>query len=353
VLATYRTGTILSRAAVTAIGDDEYGRNPIGTGPYQLVERIPGQRTVVERNPDFWGDAPQVDVFRFVDIPEESVRADALERGLVDIASFRSPTNIGRLRGTVGVNVAIAFDRPALWTLWVSDHAVPDVRVRQALAYAIDKHELAETVLEFRSNPNVVSYFPAALPGFPSDRTEELYAYDPERSRALLAEAGIAPGQLTLRFPTRTDFAELSQALAGYFQAVGINTELEVQEHALFRNTLSSGGELFDITNVFPSRETATQMLAYFGADIPSNQYEAGAPERVKELYSAQMFEMDPARREQLIQEMLEIIEADLPWIVFGYAASAATAYRDGIDGPFLNYTTEFYLPLEFITVTE
>jgi peptide/nickel transport system substrate-binding protein len=353
VLLNYRTGSILSKAAVEAIGDDNYAREPIGTGPYQVVERAPGQRTVLERNPGFWGEQPAVSRFVFVDIPEESTRMNALVAGQVDIISVRAPINIEQVVSNPNLVVDIMYDRPAMWTLWISDLKVPDVRVREAIALAIDKHELAETVLENRSNPNVVSYNAPGLVGFPDDATEELYPYDPTRAKALLAEAGIRPGELTLKFPTRADFLELSQAIQGYLDAIGIKVDMEVQEQALFRQSIRSAGQLFDITNVFPSRATTTEMLAYYGAKISTSQYEAGIPPRVAELYDAQMKEMDVQRRAALVRELIAIVEKDIPWVVMGYAGSAATVHPPFVSGPFINYVSEFYLPLEYIKIDQ
>jgi peptide/nickel transport system substrate-binding protein len=349
----HRTGTIISRAALEDIGDDDYARNPIGTGPYQLVSRVIGEGTILEINPDYWGEMPSVPRFVFVEIPEESVRADALEAGEIDIASFRDPTTIGRLMEVEDLQVDIAYDRPAIWVLPISELAVPDVRAREAIARAINKQELAETVLQFRSNPNVTAYHGPGLAGFPEDRTEELYPYDPELAKELLAEAGIAPGELTLVYKTRADFLETSQAIEGYLTAIGINVDLVLEEHALFRESIRSRGEKYDLTNFFPSRSTATQMLAYYGQVRATNQYEAGIPDRIAELYALQAQEVDPDARDALIGELLDIVEADIPWVVFGYAGSAATGHPGYIQGPFYNYVSELALALEYITIDQ
>lgn len=349
----FRTGIILSEAAVEDVGEENYSHSPVGTGPYMVEERTIGERTVLVANPDYWGDPPQVQRFVFVEIPEETVRADALEAGEIDIASFRSPVTIGRLSGNPSLVTEITYDRPAIWIIAISDLSVPDKRVRQAIAYAINKEELAETVLEFRSNPKVVSYQGPGLAGFPSDRTEVLYPYNPEKAQELLAEAGVEPGELDLFYPTRADFQELSQAVAGYLEAIGINTELEVQEQALFRESIRSGGQNYDLTNFFPSRATANEMLAYYGADISTNQFEAGIPERVKELYALQSQEIDPNVRAELIGELMDIVEDEVPWVVIGYAASAATVHHPFIEGPFVNYISELSLPMGYITIDQ
>lgn len=349
----FRTGTILSEAAVEDIGDEDYARNPVGTGPYMLEERSIGERTVLVKNPDYWGDEPQVMRYVFVEIAEETVRADALEAGEIDIASFRAPVTIGRLADNPSLVTEITYDRPAIWILAISDLSIPDKRVRQAIALSINKQELAETVLEFRSSPNVVAYHGPGLAGFPSDASEEVYPYDPDRARELLAEAGVEEGELTLFYASRADFAELSQAVAGYLQAIGINVDLEVQEHALFRESIRSGGEKYDLTNFFPSRATATEMLRYYGADISTNQFEAGIPDRVKELYELQAQEVDPAVRDELIGELLDIVHEEVPWVVMGYAGSAATVHHPFIEGPFSNYVSEFNLPMDHITIDQ
>jgi hypothetical protein len=156
-----------------------------------------------------------------------------------------------------------------------------------------------------------------------------------------------------LRFPTRAEYLQLSQAIAGYLEAVGIRTRIEVQEHALFRRTGDSQGEMYDIGQNFPSRSTVSAMLAIYGAAIRTNAYELGPPPRVVELYYAQMREMNPQRRESLIRDLMRIVEAEIPHVIFGYAASAATVHHPFINGPLINLVAEFYLPAEHITVDQ
>jgi len=356
ILVAYKSGSIISRAAMADIGEENYALNPIGTGPYQLVERVVGEKTVLERNPDFWGEQPDVPRIVFLDIPEESVRANALEAGEIDLGSFRSGVIMDRLINNENV-VANLADMTGFWNLAVNDKTIPDLRVREAIARAINKQELAETVLQYRSNPNVVSYMPPGLVGFPTDKTEELYPYDPERAKQLLAEAGFGPGDLTLRFPTRADFQETSQAIAAYLDAIGIKTELELQEHAIYRQTLRSKGEAYDLYTTYPSRATTTELLAFYGGGHGSHVYsdteEGVPPPRVAELYAAQASEMDLQRREALIREMIAIVEKDIPCVVFGYPKSPATVHHPWLSGPFVNRSQPFYLGLEWIEIDQ
>ncbi len=353
VLTSFTTGVILSRAALEDIGDENYGNQLVGTGPYQLVERVVGERTVLETSPDYWGDSPAVERFVFVDIPEESVRADALASGEIDIGSFRQPVTIDRLDGVDDLERHISFERPCVWTLYVDDNVVPDVRVRQAIAHAINKHELANTVMEYRIGPDVTSFYGPGLPGFEEIAGDsELYPYDPDRARELLEEAGIAPGELTLQFPTRADFLEFSEVIAGYLEVVGINTELSVLETALFSSARRSEGADYDIVPSNPGRGTINQFLAFVADESRASQYEAtGLPERVAELYDLQAVEQDPERRLELIDELVTLLEEDLPWVVFGYCASPATIYHAFVDAPFDNWVDAFHLPLEYISV--
>jgi ABC-type transport system substrate-binding protein len=172
-----------------------------------------------------------------------------------------------------------------------------------------------------------------------------------------LAEAGFGPGDLTLRFPTRADFQETSQAIAAYLDAIGIKTELELQEHAIYRQTLRSKGEAYDLYTTYPSRATTTELLAFYGGGHGSHVYsdteEGVPPPRVAELYAAQASEMDLQRREALIREMIAIVEKDIPCVVFGYPKSPATVHHPWLSGPFVNRSQPFYLGLEWIEIDQ
>jgi peptide/nickel transport system substrate-binding protein len=348
------TSPIVSKAALEDIGNEEYMQNPIGTGPYQVAERTVGEITVIEVNPDYWGDAPDVARFVCLEIPEESLRADALELGEIDIASFRDPTLKKRMLASDSLITYYDDQHPVDLVLMVDENDVPDVRVREAIYRSINKQELAATVLELVSNPNVVSYMPPGLVGHPGPDAPELYPYDPDLAKDLLSEAGIEPGELTLTLIARADFGEWGEALEGYIEAIGIDIDLQIVERAVHSASYKSGGADYDLQILNPGRPTATQMLAFFASEGRPTQYEAtGYPERVLELFELQSTELDEEKRLEYLDELLTILETDIPFIVFGYWISPMIAYQPYISAPFDNWGQAFSVPFQYITVDQ
>lgn len=226
-------------------GDDHFAQNPVGTGPFKLVSWVRDDRVVLEANNEYWNGEPSLDEITFVAIPESSTRMAALTTGEADIVTQVAVDQASLLeRGGAQVlsipslrlmMVAFKLDNPD------ADLPVQDVRVRQALNYAVDKEALVENILSgygevLAGQPLSEEYF-----GFNPD--VEAYPYDPERARELLAEAGYGPEnplQITLYGPQGRYIrdSEIVQAIGGQLSEVGIDAQVEIQEWGLFINSL-------------------------------------------------------------------------------------------------------------------
>jgi peptide/nickel transport system substrate-binding protein len=206
-------------------------RTPAGTGPYLLAEWQPGVKVVLKRNDDYWGEKPVVSQVTYLFRAESSVRAAMVETGEADIALELTQADAN--------NPETDFPYVNSETTWLRlDEKYPpfdDVRVRQAVAYAIDRDAMKGTVL----NPNVI---PAEqLPGPSIDGYNpdlKPYGYDPEKAKELLAAAKAdgVPVDIPIRFIGRAGlFAnsdEVAQVLNQMLQNVGFDTSLEIMERA-------------------------------------------------------------------------------------------------------------------------
>ena len=182
---------IVSPTAVRRWGDD-YPRHPVGTGPFRFVEWIKDDRVVLEKNPNYWGKPPSVNRLIFRSIPENSVRLIALTKGSIHgmdnlvpdfIPNIEADPNL-QLLTQAGMNVgylAMNMDRPPFHLL----------DVRRAINHAVNKQALVDNLYQGMAIP-AVNPIPPTLWSY----NEEVkgYAYDPERARALLAEAGFPDG---------------------------------------------------------------------------------------------------------------------------------------------------------------
>ena len=182
--------------APAAVGQDArvLQRQPIGTGPMRLVEWVRGQRATFERNPEYWGKKPFFDRVSYRPVPDEIARVAALQAGEVHLVSAMPPEMIPVLVRNPKTDVA----RRGLRQIYIgldatgtNNKALADVRVRQAMNYAVNKDVLVAKILENNAVINIGGMFPQA-PGF--DARLAAYPHDPAKARALLTEAGLAGG---------------------------------------------------------------------------------------------------------------------------------------------------------------
>lgn len=206
-------------------------REPSGTGPYVVAEWTPGVKVVLKARDDYWGKKPEVSQVTYLFRAESSVRAAMVETGEADIALELTQQDAN--------NPKTDFPYVNSETTWLRlDEKYPpfdDVRVRQAVALAIDREAMKGTVL----NPNVIpaEQLPGpSINGYNADL--QPYGYDPEKAKALLAEAKAdgVPVDAPIRFIGRAGlFAnsdEVAQVMNQMLQNVGFNTSLEIMERA-------------------------------------------------------------------------------------------------------------------------
>ncbi|NLP84415.1 ABC transporter substrate-binding protein [Microbacterium sp. CFH 90308] len=207
----------------------EYAQgHPVGTGPFKFDEWAPGESVTLSAYEDYWGEQGQVQEVIFQVIGDTTARRQALESGSIDGYDLVAPADLGALEED-GFNLV---NRDPFNILYLAmNQAVPalaDIRVRQAIAHAIDKDQLVTQVLP--EGTEVASQFmPPAVIGWNEDVTT--YEYDPEAAQALLAEAGYDEANpLTLQFnypvnvsrPYMPNPEQIYTNLASQLEAVGI-----------------------------------------------------------------------------------------------------------------------------------
>ncbi|MCC6791344.1 MAG: ABC transporter substrate-binding protein [Thermomicrobiales bacterium] len=222
--------------AAEAAGDG-FGRAPVGTGPYKFVEWTADDTIVLEKNPAHdWSttfyktqQAPQVDRFEFVVIPEDATRLSALIAGEVDIVAGTDAVPTDKIKALSNEDGIVVVTRPAVGVYYAYlNMGVPpfdNLAVRQAINYAVDKDAIVQLVLDGNGAP-ATSLLASAFGDYNPDITQ--YAYDPEKAKALLAEAGFADGfettYLNIASPVYQRVAEVIQE---NLAAVGVTMNIE------------------------------------------------------------------------------------------------------------------------------
>ncbi|MFQ5593996.1 MAG: ABC transporter substrate-binding protein [Anaerolineae bacterium] len=180
---------MISPTALQRWGNEGIADHPVGTGPFRFVERVRGDRIVLERNTDYWGPESCLDRLIFRPLPDPASRVNALQTGETDLIFVPPPDRIDLLK-SAGF-VYLQGPAPHNWFLFLNtrDPRFQDIRVRQAIAMAIDKEGLARELLKGTAKAAHNLQAPA---NSSYDRNFRGLPHDLERAKALLAEAGWA-----------------------------------------------------------------------------------------------------------------------------------------------------------------
>lgn len=181
------SGGINSPAALERWGEDEYGLHPVGTGPYKVESFTPGVELVLTRNENYWGERPPLDRIIFRAALEPGARVAMLQAGDADVINDVPPEEVTRLQAEPEVEIVRSQGLRTFFIMFnLLNPIFQDLKVRQALNYAVDKESIVENL--FLGYATVLdSPAASAIPGHVS---AGYYAYDPDRARQLLAEAG-------------------------------------------------------------------------------------------------------------------------------------------------------------------
>jgi peptide/nickel transport system substrate-binding protein len=235
---------------LVAKGAEAVGKTPIGSGPFRFVRFDRGRTVVLEAAPEHWGDGPYFDHLEFRIIADPSTSFNALMSGQVDLVEKLLPTQARQLGNGTGTAKPLATDTWTVNYMVMRTDVKPtsDVRVRQAIAYAIDKEALLKSVL-FGQGQVAHSVVPPGVYGYHEPETK--YEHDPERARHLLAQAGyrdglrVGIGGNAVTPATR----DMTEAIAGQLAEIGVQADVEVLDQASlgkdFANTESPRFQIF------------------------------------------------------------------------------------------------------------
>ena len=232
--------SIVPREAVEEYGKD-FGKNPVGTGAYELTDWTLGRHLVFSKNPDYFKPGvPYIDSITFEVGQEPMVALQRLERGDVDIAGdgippakflqFKNEPQFESLM-VVGDQLHTGY-----LTLNVTIPPLDNLKVRQAINMAINKDRIVR-IINGRATP-ANQPLPPAMPGY--DKNYEGYPFDPEQAKALLTEAGYGDGFETELFVMNTDpQPRIAQAMQQDLLNIGIKAEIRSLAQA---NVIAAGG---------------------------------------------------------------------------------------------------------------
>ena len=328
---------IVPKAYLEKVGTKGFVENPIGTGPFKFVSASDGlEEIVMERFEDYYGGSPDlapvgpacVEKVIFRVIPEASTRAAALLAGEVQVIQSVPSDLVGRLNENSSVVVKTAPGTQPKWIeLNVTKPPFDDVRVRQALNYALDKNLIIQEIYDGRA---------IALPGALSpynnfvNKSLQPYPYDMDKAVQLLADAGWSDtnndgivdkdGQnLSFTIDTLEEHRGLAEAVASLFQEAGIDASVRFWEYSVVRPMLLAGERQSYLDDW---GDSAFDPVGHFeakwhgfveGASYGRGNFSGYNNERVNELVWLGETTVDTAERQTIYDEAQQIVYDEAP----------------------------------------
>jgi peptide/nickel transport system substrate-binding protein len=328
---------IMPKQATEAQRDRKFTESLVGTGPFKLVDWKHDEELVFEANPEYFEGAPKLEKIIFKVIPEEKTRFLELAYGKVDfVQNALDPQTITLIKN--GENLpkkpkalqVIAEESVLIYYMGfnLEDPILSDVNVRQAISYAIDRQLIVDHLLEGQASLATGLLSPSNWAYEPDVKT---YAYDPEKAKALLDEAGYPDpdgdgpeSRFTIVYKTSTDPLRMliGQVLQDQFKQVGIEiSEIQTFEWAKFYQDIIDGNFQIYTLRWVGITEPDIFYSIFHSSMIPPNGRNRGryVNAGIDELTERGRLAIDVEERKQAYSEIQKILAEDLPYVFLWY----------------------------------
>ena len=327
-------------------------KNVNGTGPFMLTEFTQGSSNTYTKNPNYWDKEkiggeeyklPFVDKVVYRTIKDEATFLTALRTGKLDMleairwsAADDLKKNVPQLKWSRWLNMSGTF-----LSMRVDTKPFDDIRVRRALNYAVDKKEIVSAyyggnaeLFAYPQHPDYLGYF-EPLEAMP-DSIKELFVYNPDKAKKLLAEAGFPKGfsfkvQVCSCSPDHMDLLPL---VAAYLERVGVKLEIQPMEYAAFLSAMTTKTNAAGyFMNNGHTNPTTTIRKSFVTKEVwnPSQYTDPAFDKKVADMY----LERDEGKRQAMIKEMTREILDKAPyiWLPTPYVYTAWWPWVKGYNG--------------------
>jgi ABC-type transport system substrate-binding protein len=311
----FATTPILPKSYFEKVGQDGFRAAPVGSGPYKFVKWVPKTSMEFAANTEYWDTVkPQWASIIETLVPEEATRVAGLQRGDVDMIGNLSfdraieLKNAGFRLQEVGLPTLANISFPGTF---MTQGPTSDMRVRQAMSYAINRQEICDTFYKGLAKPGGFWFFSEKTWGF-DPSTFKADTFDIDKSKQLLADAGY-PGKFNpqqIQLYTTAVAADLMQVLQGYWEAIGMDVNIQVVDTPVYNKlvfvratspTDQQVGAVWPWVNVgaFNNVYHSANMFTSTGVHTTSNDTKADA------MYQAATTELDDTKAKKLWQDMM------------------------------------------------
>ncbi len=277
--------------------------HPVGTGPFMFADWVHGDRVDLVAYDGYWGAKPALAKVTFKFISDPQAAFAAMMSGDVDtFPNFPAPETLAQFAADPRFKVIVGTtEGETILAMNNKTEALSNIKVRQAIAHAINRQEIIDGAMFGYGTP-IGTHFAPHNPDY-LDLTG-LSAYDPDRARALLAEAGVSGLKLRLALPPPTYARRGGEIIAAQLRAVGIETEISNLEWAQWLEQVFKGKD-FDLTIV--SHTEPADINIYARPDYYFQYGDAGFAALMDKLTVT----VDPALRSQILKDAQTMIAED------------------------------------------
>jgi len=286
--------------------------SPVGSGPFIWDSLQAGSSLTLKKNPDYWGPKPKIDQITYRFKVDDKAAMLAVAKGALDAYYLSDPDLMTQAATKPDPNTTFlkAEHGIAPYIIWFNMRRKPfdDIRVRQALRYAIDQQAIAKELFGGLAEP-VDSFLPQSMFGYSGDVTK--FEYNPDKAKALLKEANVDPNWAPVHssYSTLQVCRKVSEAVASYWTDVGVKVKTELLENAIL--TQKTTAKDFDMWSTYVTRIDPDQLsIPYWRSDSPTN---FSAYTGADELIDKARFEPDPAQRAKYYRDLQDKVSQDSP----------------------------------------
>jgi peptide/nickel transport system substrate-binding protein len=317
----------VATAYYQSVGEVEFRKKPMAAGPYKFSSQILNQSMTFSRFDDFWDSSriPNFKTLTLLILPQESARIAGLQAGSVDATNGLSPVAISQLKGANGVRILTSPDSELVHIIFAALNPlnptpaktaskVHDVRVRQAMLYALDREGMAKSILGGEATPVSTYGLPDTLG---HDSANKPYGFDPAKAKQLLQDAGAVGFNFTLVSKSSDQglpqVQDLCQAIVSNWQDVGIKAKYQPMEAGLQADLQDShkfdGGFMFSLQGIklYDPTYLANQFFSHLSDNVTSDDPKL-------DQYAAQLSSsFDLTARAALAKEYDDYLYATMP----------------------------------------
>ena len=318
--------------AVLPADYDKQDTDPVGTGPFKFVSRTAQDSVVLEKFDGYWGTPAQLDKVTLKIMENADSLMMSLQSGAIDLCAHLTSTQVAQLEKDFNVAEGTM---NLVQAMYLNNAVAPfdDVRVRQALCYAVDKQEIIDLAFDGYGSPIGSSMYPAFGKYF-DDSLTNYYTRDVEKAKALLAEAGYPDGfDMTITVPSNyKPHMDTAEVLVQQLAQIGVNATIEPIEWESWVSDVYAGRQFQStVVGVDASAMTARALLERFTSDYGKNFINYNNAE-YDALFQQTLTAYDDAEQTAIYKQMLANLTENAANVYIQDLADLV-AVRKGVEG--------------------